>query len=234
MPRDFYPRPEAAIVAFTANLSAKLSAAPSDYGIPPETAAEYASLQQAFAEAYATCQNAGTNASTAYTGKADARIALERMTRQLVGMFYVSPTLTDELRSALNLKPRAIRRQRRPVPDAPPILRVKATSGNVVRLELCEFTSSKRRRPRDVSGAVIKGYVGTNPPADGKAWLMMGSTSRATTQVTFAPHLPPGTLVWLTAYWFNARGESGPACTPVPTHLSHSIKTKGATTRLAA
>jgi hypothetical protein len=234
MPRDFYPRPEAAIVAFTANLSAKLSAALLDYGISPEAAAEYASLQQAFAEAYQTCQGPTTNASSAYAGKTTARIALERMTRFLAKVISGQPTVTDAMRVSLGLKPRPVRRQHRPVPDEAPILRVKGTIGRLVQLQLVDATPNRPRRPRDVSGAMILGYAGPQLPADDAAWRIMGSTTRATGQVTFAPDLPPGTTVWLKAYWFNARHEPGPACSPIHTHLSFDLTPQPTSVRAAA
>jgi hypothetical protein len=37
--------------------------------------------------------------------------------------------------------------------------------------------------------------------------------------VTFGPPVPPGAKVWLTACWYNPRGELGPAATAVYTHI---------------
>lgn len=234
MPRDFYPRPEAAIVSFTANVTARISAAPADYGVSPEAASEYASLQRAFAEAYQTVQSPGTNASAAYVAKDAARIALERATRLLVKTVAATATVTGAMRIELGLNPRAPRRQRRPVPDAPPILRIAGTVGSAVHWQLIDATGTKRRRPRDVSGAVFHGCVGAHPPAHDADWRMMGLTSRATGEVTFDPSLPPGTMVWLQAFWFNARGEPGPACAPVCTYLACGAVPQPAVLRRAA
>jgi hypothetical protein len=38
-------------------------------------------------------------------------------------------------------------------------------------------------------------------------------------ELAFLSGNPPGTRVWLTAFWFNGRKQSGPMCAPVGTNL---------------
>ncbi len=47
------------------------------------------------------------------------------------------------------------------------------------------------------------------------ACLLLAACGAASSQ----PSLPAGTKVFLSAFWFNNRKESGPACTPVSTLL---------------
>src|SRR5438477_402593 len=68
----------------------------------------------------------------------------------------------------------------------------------------------RRARPRHVSGAEVFYAVAEHAPARFEDWRRGGLTMSAKATVRL-PLLPPGTKVWLSARWFNGRGESGPA-----------------------
>src|SRR3954470_9228351 len=51
MPRDFFPRPDADAVTWTANLSQRINDDPGAYHVSPEEAAGYSDLAAAFAAA---------------------------------------------------------------------------------------------------------------------------------------------------------------------------------------
>jgi hypothetical protein len=238
MPRDFFPRREADILQWTAAFSARINAAPQDYSTTPEQADAYALAQRAFADAYRAAQDRGTNSSTAFAAKTAARVALEAATRLIVKRIGGTPTVTDEMRIALGLKPRRGGRRRRtvPAPETAPILRVLGVAGHAFTVRLEDAKSPARRgKARDAHGAMIFGFVGDDPPAGRDGWALRASTTRATAAVTFDAGLPPGTPVWLTAYWFNRRAERGPSSTPVLAHIPHDVASfqRGAA-RLAA
>ena len=56
-------------------------------------------------------------------------------------------------------------------------------------------------------------------PSDPTQYEYEGSTSRTTVDILFPESVVPGTQVWLTAFWFNGRKQSGPAATPVSTNV---------------
>ena len=63
-------------------------------------------------------------------------------------------------------------------------------------------------------------YVGPVAPTDVNGWKYEGSTGRVTKiDVSFDSSLPAGTKVWICAFWFNGRKQSGPVCAPVSTNL---------------
>jgi hypothetical protein len=234
MPRDFYPRREADIVRFTANFSAKINADAPLYGLTEPAAAEYAVVQQAFAQAYAVAQCPSTDSSSATAAKEAERVALERATRPLVRLIKANPNVTDEMRVNLGLPRQTQRRRHVPAPDAAPLLRVVKSVAGAISVRLGDATSMRRGKPRDVCRAVVLGYIGENPPADPRQWSLAAIPSRATAQLHFNPNLPPGTKVWLTACWTNARQERGPLCEPVVTHLTYGVAVQGAQLRQAA
>jgi len=51
----------------------------------------------------------------------------------------------------------------------------------------------------------------------------MGNTTQTRTAVRFNGELPPGTKVWLSAFWCNPRLQSGPPCNPVSTNIAGGL-----------
>lgn len=234
MPRDFFPRRESDIRSFTAHFSETISAAPADYRLTQAQADEYAAVQQAFSDAYITVQDRGANSSAAVAGKETARVALEAATRLLVKIIKAQPDVTDAMRIDLGLPARPTRRHHVSVPDAPPILRVVGAIGGAVQIRLVDAGSTRRGLPRDARGALIFGFVGDVPPSDRKQWMYKGGTSRGIVEVRFDAAIPPGTKVWLTACWVNARAEQGPSCAPVCTYLQYGMMIQPPAQRRAA
>src|SRR6185369_6046083 len=95
MPRDFYPRPEATIVSFTAQFSRKINEDPGLYGFSEDDAARYAVIQEAFAQAYAKVQSNSTDSSSAYIAKEEARVALEKASRSFMGQVKARMEVSD-------------------------------------------------------------------------------------------------------------------------------------------
>ena len=106
-----------------------------------------------------------------------------------------------------------------------------------VQLKLHDSSSSaKRGKLSGVSGASVFSFVGATAPADISAWKFQGNTGRTRVDVVFPNTNVPGAQVWpirqaqgrLTAFWFNGRKQSGPACSPVSAHI------QGASVSMAA
>ena len=54
-------------------------------------------------------------------------------------------------------------------------------------------------------------------------WKYEGSATRTTIDIAFASGVPAFSKVWLTAFWFNARQQTGPLASPVTTNLSGGV-----------
>ena len=116
-----------------------------------------------------------------------------------------------------------------PPPGNVPALEVGVVSGWVVNFNLHDSASGKKRgKPPGVSGASVFSFVGAAPSPDMSKWKFEGNTGRSKNQAQFPSTLPGGTTMWLTAFWFNGRKQSGPACNPVATNL------QGGTVSMAA
>ena len=221
MARDFFPRRDAEAVRFTANFSEHINADPARYHLTAERAAEYATLQAAFAEAYQLTQCASTNSMTATITKRAARKPLEAETRRLVGMIKVNPEIATNLKIAAGVKLR-----RRPTrigrPQRAPTMFVRSIVGRTVAVEFRDAESGKRKKPAGVSDLTVFSALGDTPPRTPDEWKFTKNSTVTRTTVTFPATLPPGARVWLCAYWSNRRCEHGPSSAPVYAHLGYA------------
>ncbi|HEY7116316.1 MAG TPA: hypothetical protein VH475_07010 [Tepidisphaeraceae bacterium] len=246
MPKGFLPNADAALLAWSANFSARLSESGASYGISPEEAADYAAKHAAYADAFEAAANPGTRSRSDTVRKNEARAALRGAAGNLASIIKGQPTVTDAGRILLGLVPRpAGRAALIGRPAAAPFLAVLAVSGRSVRLRLSDADSARTGKPAGVLGAMLFSYTAPAaagppaptveglPPADLQAWRFEGHTTRTTIELAFPSDLAPGSQVWLTARWLSPRLQSGPIATPVSTHLGGGVSL-GSTLRLAA
>ena len=106
------------------------------------------------------------------------------------------------------------------VPEHAPDVDFVSVIGRTVKIRLHDSQSPSRRgKPPHIDGASVFSHVGDAPPASISDWKFEGSTTRTVAEINFDSSTPPGAKVWVTAFWFNPRSQSGPACDPVSTHL---------------
>ena len=242
MPADFYPRREADIVAFTGNFSATISADPDALGLTPAQAAEYAAAQQAFADLHRKSLQGSTNTSSVVQAKKHARRTLERLTRQLAAIIRSRPATSLEQRRSLGLPTRDpgrppgsrnVDRTRQITRIGPPRLIVRVLRGRTLRVVLRDRSAPMNRStPDGADGAVLLSAVGEHPPPveDRSQWKFERITSKTVTTVQpggAEAILPPGTKVWVTAFWCvpgsSPRGRHGPACAPVYAYTQEGV-----------
>lgn len=171
--------------------------------------------------------------------KKNARRALEQLTRKLAGMIRARKYVTAAQPMTLGLPVRdtgrphgsrtsdgRVQMQR----IGPPRLMVKVLHGRTVRVVLRDRSvPMNRAMPKGVTGAALFSYVGEHPPAaqELEKWTFERNTSK--TVATVRPGkagepLPPGTRVWIIAFWENRRCVRGPICEPVYAHTQYGIE----------
>lgn len=220
MPRDYFPRPEGEAVAFTANFSRLINGEPQLYHITPQRAAEYAALQLAYAQASRASFDPATRGARTTEARRRARELVEADTRQIGRMIVAAPDLTAQQKLDLGLRVRRPPR-RTPRPSTPPRMYVSGTVGQTLTIDLFDAGSGKRRKPAGVLSALIFYHAGDAPPATREEWKLALQTTRTRSRVELPILLPPGTKVWLSAYWRNNRGH-GPTCAAICTYLGYA------------
>jgi hypothetical protein len=203
-----FPPSDSGLLAWSLNFSTLITATPA-----------YASVHAAFGTALAACDPNSRNKS-AVAAKNTARNTLKTQARALASTINGTLTVTVAQKIALGIPPRATPSPV-PAPSSAPALDVLSVSGWTVTVRLHDSTSgSKRGKPPGVIGASVFSYTGATPPTDISAWKFEGNAGKVTKiEVAFANTLAAGAQVWLTAFWFNGRKQSGPACSPVSTNL---------------
>ncbi|HTL29753.1 MAG TPA: hypothetical protein VL282_11045, partial [Tepidisphaeraceae bacterium] len=107
-----------------------------------------------------------------------------------------------------------------PVPGFAPLLSVVKVSGHVVTVRMANPNEpSSKARPAFTSGMALFSYVGDETPTDPAAFKFETNTGRTEIDVTFPASVATGATVYFTAFFFNNRKQSGPACTPVSATL---------------
>ena len=216
---NFLPTRDADLVTWSTNFSALIVATPTAFGLTAAQASTYRGLHNAFVAAYNLAMSAATRTPAVIVTKDAAKNALKANARQLAGIIQKCPTVTNTQRSQLGLTVKASPSPIPPPSDAPG-LDIVSTTGNTVRLRLHDSTNSTRRgKPAGVTGAAVFSFVGAAAPTDQSGWTFQGNTSRTVTDVTFPGSTAPGAKVWFTAFWFNQKKQSGPACAPVGTNI---------------
>jgi hypothetical protein len=210
----FLPTKDAALLAFSLNLSTRISASPTTYGLTAAIATNYQTLHDSFADALAACDPDERN-KILVAAKNTARANLKTQARYINDLVQGTASVTDAQKLELGL---TVRQQPSPIPPpaSQPGITILATIGNTVKLRLSDLTDSANRgKPAGVDGASVFSFVGATAPTEEAEWKFEGVTSRTKIDVTFPESITPGAKVWFTAFWFNQRKQNGPAATPV-------------------
>jgi hypothetical protein len=217
--QSYVPSTVAGKYEWATNLSTRTTATPTAYGLTALQAAAFAAVYGDYATAYAAAAAPVTRTRAAVTQREQQQTLMLRAARSLVSVIEGYPELTDAQRVELGLTIRK-RPSPVPVPDSSPRIDIVSREGTSVKIRLHDATGSRRGRPAGVDGAAVFSFVGNDSPVDITDWKFEGNTTKTEYTVYFAANLPPGTVVWFTAFWFNPRAESGPACAPVSAILA--------------
>jgi hypothetical protein len=215
---SFLPSTDAGLLAWSLNFNTLIQTGAVSYGLTVPLATAYGVLHDAYAAALAAADPAiRTRGSVA--AKNTARANLKANARLLDRLVQGTGTVTDQQKRDLGLNVRSAPSPIPPPADAPG-LDILSVSAWTVKIKLHDTASSaKRGKPPGVTGASIFSFVGAEAPADIGSWQFEGNTGKTKGTVTFPNTLAAGAQVWITAFWFNGRKQSGPACAPVPTNL---------------
>lgn len=223
----FIPPREEQLVVWSANFSAQLTAAAPSYGLSAPQAVSYAALHLAFANAMTLVSNPATNSGAAVLAKNTAKQNLlygPGGARELVDIAQAWPNQTNEKRGQLNIKVKDADPTPIPAPETAPELTIVQTIGRNVKIRLRDADNpDSRAKPAGVKGATVLTFVGEEAPTDPLGWAYCTTSTRNLFDVDFPGSVPIGSKVWVTAMWFNGRGEQSPAAAPAWTCLADGL-----------
>jgi len=218
MGQSFYYGSDAQLLSGAQAMSSQVTAAPTAFGLVAAQATALATATGNFASAYAAATSELTRTRGTVAAKNSARTALRTMIADFAKIIDGTATVTDQQRLNLGL---SVRKPASPipVPSAPPALEVKSRIGTTVFIKLHDGTG-RRAKPAGVQGARVYTFVGPVASTDPQSWIDEGQTTKSDVELNFPVTTAPGTIVWITAAYYNPRGQLGPACEPVRTNIA--------------
>jgi hypothetical protein len=223
----FPPTKENELLAFSSNFANLITATPTTFGLVAAQATAYAALHLAFSDAYATIITPAGNSKSNIAIKNQAKEALLYAPGgawQLVNIIQAFPGTTNAMRTDLGLRIPDTEMTPVPPPEVQPLLYIVSQLGRVIKLKLRDRSNEESRsKPPGVSGATVLYYVGDDEPTSTSNYIFSSNTSRTVFDVEIPQTVAAGSRVWFTAFWFNAKMESGPIATPVTVRVDDNL-----------
>jgi hypothetical protein len=206
---------EADLLAWSAQFFALITAQPTRYSLNAAQATAYGVLHDAFATARAAAIDTNTNSKANIEAKNTTKEALlygPGGAWQLVNIIQAAPATTNDMRVALNIRIPDVDPQPVPRPTEKPNIDLVSVSGYTITVRL--HGDNVTGKPANVKGASLFTFVGPMQPTELTNWTFQGNTTKNTATLSVPPTTPPGSRVWVTAFWFNNRMESGDPTMP--------------------
>jgi len=213
---DFIPHSDADLNSFAINLSAKITLAPTTYGLVAGDATALATLVTAFTSALSTAVTPATRTKTSIAAKDTARAVLVADIRSLARRIQATPTVTAAQKTDLGLPIRDAVPTPVPAPSTKPTLDLAVTDRqkHIIRIA-DETTPTRRGRPAGTIGCEVFAHVGPTPaPAGLEDWNFKGIATKAEFDVEYAAD-DAGKQAQIVARWLNRKGETGPVSNPI-------------------
>ncbi|MEM7576725.1 MAG: hypothetical protein AAF328_04540 [Planctomycetota bacterium] len=221
MPNEnFIPSREDQLAIWTGLVYSKLTENPTDFGVTEDQVIPFATAQEAFAAAFALTSDPATKTKITVADKNTKKEAMIAAVRPLIQTIQNSPVMTDAKREELEIPVRDRTPTPVPAPGSAPIIEVTKIDGRTLHLKF-KSAEGGRGKAEYAQGLTIFSHVGSEPPADIGTWKFEGSVTTTETKVVFPTSVAPGSQVWLTAFWFNRKAESGPAATPIAAGIGY-------------
>lgn len=205
------------------NFSTVLAADPLIYNETVASAAAVTAAVDAYVDSLGILINAranGVRSQQMTAAKNSDRLAMLNLLRPIYASVQESVSISDEAKIALGVHVKDTQNTPQPVPDFSPYLSVVKVDGHTVTVRAANPNEpASKARPPFVSGIAFFSYVGAEAPTDPAEFRFEGNTGRIDVNVTLPASVPTGSTVWFTAFFFNNRKQSGPACMPVSATL---------------
>jgi len=218
---SYLPLTDSGMLSWSANFSAKIGALvdPTTVGLTAQQVTDYATLQADYDTKLTAATDPATRGGATIFAKNEAKEALIAESRKLAMIVTNHPGVTDQQRYDYGLTVKDTEPSPVPVPSTSPTIDITGVTGNRISLRLHNGESTSRAKPVGVKGATVLTYLGETAPTSVSDWTFEGNTTRTIVNIDIPASVTPGTKVWITAFWFNTKAESGPATPPVSTNI---------------
>ena len=214
---SYMPDKQGAQVAWSLNFSTVINSAPTVFGLTEQQAQGFASVNTSLQASYLNGTNPSTKTKVTVAAKDTALRNMKIAARDLVSIIQGQPFVSPAQKEQLGITNRKTTTSTIPAPTQKPFIKIVKIDGRTVTVELRQNTS-KRGKPAKVAGATVFTATGTAAPEGNEAWSFATNTTKTTFDIPFGPS-STGDTVWITAFWNNAKDQSGPAASAVSVNL---------------
>jgi hypothetical protein len=152
---------------------------------------------------------------------------LKRSLRSLVKQVQAFPQTTDDQRRQLDITVPDRTRTERPTPTEEPVVTITQTQRHMVAIKI-RREDGRAGKPAGISGMNVYYAVSDTVPTHIGGWTHAGQATRMGHVIAMPTDVPAGATIWITANYYNGRGEVGPLADAISTNLP------GGQARLAA
>jgi hypothetical protein len=215
------------LLRFAQNFSTLFAIDPTQYGGTPAMSASLATKVDDFQAKLAAC-DPGVRNKVATLQKSNSRDSLVSALRLLFNLVNAQANVTDSMKAELGMTVRS-RPTRIPPPAFSPVIDIESVDGWTVYAKIHGPDDAGRGLPAGCDGISIFSFTGGDEaPTDPSRYKFEANTTKTKVAIAFPETLAPGTKVWLTAFYYNERKESGNACSPVSATIQYaSIRHSG-------
>ncbi|MDR2765351.1 MAG: hypothetical protein LBB90_10025 [Tannerella sp.] len=206
--KDYIPRKESELVAWSANFTAQVAANATAWEIPAGEVTALQTADTAFAALHAQADSPAKN-SIIVAKKDAARKTLTAKIRELAGFRLKNPVITDAQRVALGLTVHDTKQTTISAPKSRPELDIDVLDFGRLKVLFHDMGSSSKAKPYGVNGAVIVYAVLDAPPVDPSALNRSALATRTPYILEFTGE-ERGKTVYVALCWQNQKGERGP------------------------
>ncbi len=152
---------------------------------------------------------------------------LKRSLRSLVKQVQAHPQTTDDQRRQLDITVPDRTRSDRPAPGEEPVVTITKVQRHMVAIKI-RREDGRAGKPAGISGMNVYYAVSETMPSHIGGWTHAGQATRMSHVIAMPESIAPGATIWITANYYNGRGETGPLADAISTNLP------GGQARLAA
>lgn len=215
---DYLPATDEGLRTWTANFSAIIKVNYAELNLTEVQASTYGDQQTDYEAKLVAAIDPLTRGNRTVFLKDEARTLLVATTRSYARQINNTMSVTDAQRQALGLHIRDTTPSSVGVPGESPVVFAELIRNRRVKLTLRQ-NSNLRAKPAGVADALIFTHVGPTAPGVGSDQWQYAATISRTTMTLTAPPSETGDTLWISAFWTNAKGQSGPASEPVSVNL---------------
>jgi hypothetical protein len=207
----YIPAKNANLLAWAANFSTLITAAPSTYGLTSGDATTISANYTALNTAYALITSPSTKTAATVSAFNTEKVMALAVFRPYAQTISLNAGVSSSAKTAVGVNPRTSTPQPITAPTTAPVLTAQSTStaGTIVRYRDATASPSVKSKPYGVTGLQIFAMASTTPVTD-PTTLPYNATWTKSPNTLVMGSENAGKTVYMAARWITKKGLHGP------------------------